>query len=78
MAQQIAHARFASMQEEIESRAKSLGWELMKKMNVERQVIARWFGTSTLFLTYMRRMSWRSGHQPQVRGTVTRGERDVG
>ena len=55
---QIVRARFLSMQEEIETRARSLGWEIMK-INVERQILKQWFGPTTRYLTFMRRKSWK-------------------
>lgn len=59
MMQQILRLRYVVLQQEIESRAKSLGWEVMKMMNIDLQIIKQRFGATTRYLTYMRRKSWK-------------------
>lgn len=59
MMQQILRLRWIVLQQEIESRAKSLGWEIMRMMNIDLQVIKKRFGATTRYLTYMRRKSWK-------------------
>lgn len=59
MMQQISRLRYAVLQQEIESRAKSLGWEIMRMMNIDLQIIKQRFGATTRYLTYMRRKSWK-------------------
>ncbi|KAF8456761.1 mediator complex subunit MED14-domain-containing protein [Kalaharituber pfeilii] len=59
MGQNFARLRFLMLQEEIEMRAKSTGWEIMKLMQIDPNTLKEWFGPATKYLTYMRRKSWK-------------------
>ena len=54
----IVKIRFTAMQDEIEMRAKSMGWEILRMINIRFTDLKRWFGSSAMYLMYMRRNSW--------------------
>lgn len=58
MTQQIVRVRYIVLQNEIQDRAKSLGWEIMKIMNIDPTSLKQRFGNTTRYLTYMRRKTW--------------------
>jgi len=54
----IMRIRFMSMQEEIETRAKSMGWDILKMLSPRLQDLKKWFGALTSYLMYLRKQSW--------------------
>ncbi|KAF3936931.1 hypothetical protein ABW19_dt0207325 [Dactylella cylindrospora] len=54
----ISRIRFMTMQEEIETRAKSMGWEILKMLSPKVQDLKKWFGLATMYIMYLRKKSW--------------------
>ncbi|KAK6536735.1 mediator complex subunit [Arthrobotrys megalospora] len=54
----ISKIRFVTMQEEIELRAKSMGWEILKMLNPKIADLKKFFGSATMYIMYMRKKSW--------------------
>src|SRR2546421_8702105 len=46
----ILRIRFMTMQEEIETRARSMGWDVLKMLSPRMQDLKRWFGSATMYL----------------------------
>lgn len=55
----LVRLKFLVLQEEIESRARSMGWEILKMVNVRREELKSFFPPMTRYMTYMRREGWR-------------------
>ncbi|KAK6539604.1 mediator complex subunit [Orbilia ellipsospora] len=54
----ISRIRFMTMQEEIEGRARSMGWETLKMLNPRMTDLKKYFGSSTMYIMYLRKKSW--------------------
>lgn len=55
----LVRLKFVVLQEEIESRARSMGWEILKMVNVRREELKMFFPSTTRYMTFMRREGWR-------------------
>lgn len=55
----LVRLKFVVMQEEIESRARSMGWEILKMVNVRREELKHFFPSTTRYMTFMRRKGWK-------------------
>ncbi|KAK6355055.1 mediator complex subunit [Orbilia brochopaga] len=54
----ISRIRFMTMQEEIETRARSMGWEILKMLNPKMTDLKKYFGSATMYIMYLRKKSW--------------------
>ncbi|KAF3902458.1 hypothetical protein ABW21_db0201735 [Orbilia brochopaga] len=54
----ISRIRFMTMQEEIETRARSMGWEILKMLNPKLADLKKFFGSATMYIMYLRKKSW--------------------
>ncbi|EPS44211.1 hypothetical protein H072_1795 [Dactylellina haptotyla CBS 200.50] len=54
----ISRIRFMTMQEEIEGRARSMGWDILKMLNPKLPDLKKYFGSSTMYIMYLRKKSW--------------------
>lgn len=55
----ISRIRLMTMQEEIEARAKSMGWDILKMLNLGQAGLKKWFGgIFPLYIMYLRKKSW--------------------
>ncbi|EWC46810.1 hypothetical protein DRE_04055 [Drechslerella stenobrocha 248] len=54
----ISRIRFVTMQEEIETRARSMGWEVLKMLNPKLTDLKKHFGSATMYIMYLRKKSW--------------------
>jgi mediator of RNA polymerase II transcription subunit 14 len=54
----IVRLKFLVTQEEIESRARSMGWEILKMLNIRREELKAFFPSTTKYMTFLRRKGW--------------------
>ncbi|KAL7268399.1 mediator complex subunit [Rhizina undulata] len=58
-ASEIFRMKFHMMQEEIESRAKSMGWEILKMLKIPKEELKLFLPNTTRYISFMRRECWR-------------------
>ncbi|CAZ83188.1 unnamed protein product [Tuber melanosporum] len=54
----IIRLKFVLTQEEVETRARSMGWEVLKVLNIRKEELKGFFPNSTKYITYLRRKGW--------------------
>lgn len=54
----IVRLKFLSTQEEIEKRASSMGWEILKVLHIRREELKTYFPTTTKYMTFLRKKAW--------------------
>lgn len=55
---ELLKLKFLVLQEEIESRARSMGWEILKMVSVRKEEFKTFFPPTTRYMTFMRRQGW--------------------
>lgn len=55
----LVRLKFNAVQEEVESRARSMGWEVLKMVTVKREELKMFFPSTTRYMTFMRREGWK-------------------
>lgn len=51
--------KYIAMQDEVEHRARSMGWEILKSLNIRPEELKRDFPPNSRYMLYMRRKGWR-------------------
>lgn len=54
----LTRFKFLVMQEEVEHRARSMGWEVLKSLVIRPDELKRHFPTDSRYMLYLRRMGW--------------------
>lgn len=54
----LTRFKFLIMQEEVEHRARSMGWEILKTLNIRADELKRNFPSDSRYMLYMRRTGW--------------------
>ncbi|KAA8909469.1 mediator complex subunit MED14-domain-containing protein [Sphaerosporella brunnea] len=50
--------KFIAMQDEVEHRARSMGWEILKSLNIRPEELKHNFPSNSRYMLYMRRKGW--------------------
>jgi mediator of RNA polymerase II transcription subunit 14 len=50
--------KLTSMQEEVEHRAKSMGWEILRTLSIRQEDLKRNFPSTSRYMLYLRRKNW--------------------
>lgn len=56
--EQLLRFKFMSMQEEVESRGKSMGWEILKTLSIRNEDLKQNFPSNSRYMLHMRRKGW--------------------
>jgi mediator of RNA polymerase II transcription subunit 14 len=51
--------KFVAMQDEVEHRARSMGWEILKSLSIRQEELKHNFPANSRYMLYMRRKGWR-------------------
>jgi mediator of RNA polymerase II transcription subunit 14 len=58
MEDMIVRLKFLSTQEEIERRARGMGWEILKVLQIRREELKTYFPHTTKYMTFLRKKTW--------------------